>query len=57
MSWPTKFHPFRRPVREANPIEKEGEDAFPRFHKEALRPALPFHKPVVGFAVPPSTSR
>ena len=58
MPWPTKILPFLSPAGDlARPALIALPDAFPRFHKEASRPATPLRPIVRGFAVPPNIGR
>jgi hypothetical protein len=58
VSWPTKILPFRKLTRAVVVDEIVViDDEFPRFHKEQLRGPLLSRPLVVGFSIPPLTTR
>lgn len=57
MSWPTKILPFRALVRPPVVVSSATSDEFPRFHKEQLRGPTGTRPRIVGFGIPPATSR
>ena len=58
MSSPTKILPFVKPIRIAVIDDVTGaDDEFPRLHREQLRVPFTGRPIVVGFGIPPLTSK
>jgi len=57
MSESTKILPFRAAQADKPLRPPANRDTFPRFYKEWSRPALPGPASVLGFSVPPETSK